>query len=548
MAPRTPNSGLWCLLFSFLVHFGSGALAASAVVQKRQAPNNGLVQQWLNSYWIWTSDGVGQHAPGGDRAFRTTYTPSSGVSVVGMNVLATADDYFTLYLNGQVICDTRWQVGTGVTVWASAQGATVSLNTNVPLVFAVLGTNNPSNGGAPAGILVAIQLSLSDGSTAFVTTGGSSWVASETVPTNFQSTDTSVSGWASASVLSKNGAADPWGVVQLPSTLTAVSVSLPQTSAATTPNTTPASSPTKVQNPTTPNPDPSVGTTAPTTVQTTVIITTEKTAGGGATTDGGQTTGANTLGPPGATATVVATIPPASSAGSDTEGGTHTTVGSGNGAVQSNVVAASSSSKPSTGAIAGGAVGGVIVLILLILGVLWCYRGRKRRGDAAKLVPFTATGTSNATEYEIFPQTTPSRNRALVPFMLQTPRNDGLRSKAPYGHDAKAVEAYGVGATESPGAGSSTMDDVELGRTAASNQGALADELQTTMQRLRQLTDELNRGLVEQGANNPQAAALRSRITQLMRAESVSGSSDIYHDRHTNIGTPPPYEGRPETS
>ncbi|KAG5638042.1 hypothetical protein H0H81_002162 [Sphagnurus paluster] len=368
---------------------------------KRQAPNNALVEQWIDAYWIWTSEGVGLHAPGGDRPFRTTWTPSPRVSVLSMNVLATADDYFTLYLNGQVVSDTRWEMSTGATVWATAVGSTASLNLSSSLVFAVLATNNPATGGAPAGLLIAIQLSLSDGSTSFVTTGNSSsWVTTTTVPADFQLPNTSVAGWVPASVISQNGADAPWGAVQLPSTLTVVSLSA---------SATPTSSS---------GPSPSLGTKVPSSSKTTPV-----------------------------------------------------------------------------GAIVGGVVGGTSVLLLLTISLLWYCRKRERAIEIPNLSAPPTTMEEYATSLPpvstVFPP-----NPSFTPFMLQTPREDGLRSKVSYDHEAaRPVEVFGVAATESSGAESNAMINPAVRGNSVGDQAELAEELRTTMNRLQQLTEELNRGV-----------------------------------------------------
>ncbi|KAG6847405.1 hypothetical protein H0H93_008300, partial [Arthromyces matolae] len=183
----------------------------SKALYSRQSPSSALTGAFQSAYWIYT-EALNNNAPADDKAFRATYTPPSGVSAVTANILITADDYFTLYVNGQVVGDTRSLIGTGTTVWANVHGYAVTLNIKgvAPIVFAVIVSNNANSA---SGLLAAMQIVLSDGSSTTIASGGGGWRATSSIPQNFADPGLNDSGWGTPVVLSKNGAIPGDGIL-----------------------------------------------------------------------------------------------------------------------------------------------------------------------------------------------------------------------------------------------------------------------------------------------------------------------------------------------
>ncbi|KAG6918731.1 hypothetical protein DXG01_012216 [Tephrocybe rancida] len=179
-----------------------------------QAVPDALATSFRAASWIWTSETGAPNAPAGDRAFRKTYTSPSGKTAVSALVLLTVDDQFTFYVNGNPLGSSP----TTQDIWKTSQKFSTSLNPNSNL-FAVRATNlaDVSTGGSgPAGLLAAIQITFSDGTTAIITSDAS-WRSIKTIPSNFQSPSLDDSSWAAASVITQYGSG-PWGTsVALPS-------------------------------------------------------------------------------------------------------------------------------------------------------------------------------------------------------------------------------------------------------------------------------------------------------------------------------------------
>ncbi|KAF8069973.1 hypothetical protein FPV67DRAFT_1667876 [Lyophyllum atratum] len=486
----------------------------------RAAPNNSLLQPWQAASWIWLPSGIDQQEPPGDCAFRTTYVPSGpSRAAVSANVLITADDYFTLFVNGQEIGGTRTPANDGQTVWATAIGYAVTLNTKgvAPVVFAVRATNAAQGA---AGLLVAIQLNLADGSTATISTGTSNWRATNDIPQNFASPDANDSGWSSTAVIEKNGGDAPWGGVVVPSDLTTVALK-------------PAPAPSGTTKSNTPNGP----TTAP--QGTTIIVATTVVTGADGSTHTITSTSTNTS--PSATQdaggvpqlTPLVLKPPSHAT---ENGGTSTSTLAG-GAGAANGGTASAQSKPPVGAIVGGIIGG-LVLFLLLLALLLHHRKRSHGAftpaaasesmhqirTAATIAPSSARSPSSAPS----PLTTPSSlvpHLQPTPFTLRVQNDDGLRSTS---HHEKAGiitpkwEPYGGARTP------------EHERTTG--------ELGVTMSRLHELAEELNRGLAEQGPDTPRLMLVSGRDAGLVGAGSTEGS--VRDQGWESEMGPPAYDGR----
>ncbi|KAJ6538050.1 hypothetical protein B0H19DRAFT_1270422 [Mycena capillaripes] len=140
-----------------------------------------------SSQWIWTNElsAPGAIAPIGARAFRKDFVPPLGRTPVQADIIVTADDAITtLYVNGAV-------VGTGGD-YRYAERFCVALRPCLN-VFAVTAVN----GGGPAGLLAAIQISYSDGTTSTIISD-TTWCFSTTVPNGYEQLFFDDNSWAPA--------------------------------------------------------------------------------------------------------------------------------------------------------------------------------------------------------------------------------------------------------------------------------------------------------------------------------------------------------------
>ncbi|KAJ7912391.1 hypothetical protein B0H13DRAFT_1713163 [Mycena leptocephala] len=101
--------------------------------------------------WVWTNAiPAGGNLPNGSRAFRRTFTPAPGQTPRSANILITADNAYTLYVNGV-------SIGSGNN-WPVAQHYVVNFGTATSeIVLAVLATNIDVT---PAGILLEMEVNM----------------------------------------------------------------------------------------------------------------------------------------------------------------------------------------------------------------------------------------------------------------------------------------------------------------------------------------------------------------------------------------------------
>ncbi|KAJ6468493.1 bacterial alpha-L-rhamnosidase-domain-containing protein [Mycena vitilis] len=159
--------------------------------------------------WIWNT-AAPSVAPG-TVAFRRALAVPAGKSATEVVVVITADDLFTLWVDGA-------QVGSApdeTDVWMAAQQFTVSLNSSSSpgnVVFGVLATNRAdvtSGGNSPAGLLAAINIFYSDGSSSALATD-TSWKANPSPADGWQNANFDDSAWAAAASEGAYGV-QPWG-------------------------------------------------------------------------------------------------------------------------------------------------------------------------------------------------------------------------------------------------------------------------------------------------------------------------------------------------
>lgn len=148
--------------------------------------------------WIWLAEG---ELPDQDRAFRVTGAAPEGTTATRAEVLITADDSFTLWVDGAEVGATEpaengWQGSRFYT--ADVSGPTA--------VIAVRGTNDAVSAGA---MLAVVRLTWSDGTTSTLTTG-SAWKSATQFPADFARPDLDDSGWGQAVEITPYGSG-PWG-------------------------------------------------------------------------------------------------------------------------------------------------------------------------------------------------------------------------------------------------------------------------------------------------------------------------------------------------
>ncbi|CAK5278380.1 unnamed protein product [Mycena citricolor] len=156
------------------------------------------------SQWIWTTDVSGGLAPVGSRAFRKDFVAPAGKTPLEADIIITADASFSLYVNNNL-------VGSGGNYRYATRFC-------VPLkdclnVFAV----NATNGGTapnPAGLIAAIQITYSDGTTSQLVSDAT-WRGAITFPSNYQSLSFDDNSWRPVFVEADFGAS-PWGTIPVP--------------------------------------------------------------------------------------------------------------------------------------------------------------------------------------------------------------------------------------------------------------------------------------------------------------------------------------------
>ncbi|KAJ6618085.1 hypothetical protein B0H10DRAFT_1947879 [Mycena sp. CBHHK59/15] len=133
--------------------------------------------------WIWT-DAIPASGtiPAGSRAFRRTFTPSSGQVPMSASIIITTDNSYTLWVNGV-------QVGTSAN-WPTAQHYTVNfVSAPSEIVFAVLATNTLASA---AGVLFAAEINMVPSGRANCTAGAfvltdATWVSTKgAIPAGWQ--------------------------------------------------------------------------------------------------------------------------------------------------------------------------------------------------------------------------------------------------------------------------------------------------------------------------------------------------------------------------
>lgn len=190
------------------------------------------------SNWLWSNSAGSTSAPSTIAAFRKTFNTPAGKSASNATVIITGDDGFAFYLNGVYIGSSLHSTD----VWKYAQRYTISLQATTNL-FAAKVVNGEQTAGNAAGLLAAIQIFYTDG-TSDVVRSDTTWRVNAAAPAGFEVPSTDDTSWANAVSLGLYGIA-PWGTnVGISDALpAALAGSILKTPSLTTSSTTTSSSP-----------------------------------------------------------------------------------------------------------------------------------------------------------------------------------------------------------------------------------------------------------------------------------------------------------------
>jgi alpha-L-rhamnosidase len=156
-----------------------------------------------NSDWIWYPEGdPATLAPTATRYFRAEVDIPSTEALARANFLITADDQWTLYVNGKLIGQSNGQAN----AWYEAQQEDVTGDLHVGAnTIAVAATN----AGGPGSWIGTLGLEYADGTTSSVVTNDN-WLASQTDPQGWQQPGFDDSSWVPALDVDPYGSG-PWG-------------------------------------------------------------------------------------------------------------------------------------------------------------------------------------------------------------------------------------------------------------------------------------------------------------------------------------------------
>jgi len=152
--------------------------------------------------WVWHDEGdPARSAPAAVRYFRRTVRIDPNQQIASAQLVMTADNRFTCWINGQ-------RVGTGANygrTYTMNVGRQLRAGTNVMAVEARNATNTPN----PAGLIATLVIKLADGHTIHAETDAS-WQSSTSVTEGWKTNLSAGDAWTPVRVLGPLGMA-PWG-------------------------------------------------------------------------------------------------------------------------------------------------------------------------------------------------------------------------------------------------------------------------------------------------------------------------------------------------
>jgi HEAT repeat protein len=207
MSRTSTHPGSFTSTASSRCQFGVPALLVACVtslagvaVARAEAGDFGAAE------WIWSAPPAGLAAldqPAGAAWFRASMTVSEKAQIRAAELLITADNQYSVYLNGRFVGAT----GADPNAWNRARRFDVA-----PMLAAghnVLAIEAVNTAPGPAGLLVRLGVALMDGQTAELTTHPA-WKCATEEPPNWQQPGLNDQAWPAAISLGTFGAA-PWG-------------------------------------------------------------------------------------------------------------------------------------------------------------------------------------------------------------------------------------------------------------------------------------------------------------------------------------------------
>ncbi|WP_405792978.1 family 78 glycoside hydrolase catalytic domain [Streptomyces sp. NBC_01506] len=158
--------------------------------------------------WIWSEGATTGDAPAGPAWFRAALELPAGADVARATVVVTADDDFTLHLDGTEVAHAPqqqdgWRTGRSADVTAAVKGA------GQRVVLAAVATNRGGASVNPGGFLARLIVETTDGQARELVTSGN-WRTVRSEQQGWQRSDFDDSGWSAATVLAPYGEG-PWG-------------------------------------------------------------------------------------------------------------------------------------------------------------------------------------------------------------------------------------------------------------------------------------------------------------------------------------------------
>jgi len=153
--------------------------------------------------WIWYPEGSpASLAPTATRYFRQEVDIPAGETLARANFLVTADDQWTMYVNGQEVGQSSGQTSS----WTQAQELDITSKLHPGAnTIAVAATN----AGGPGSWIGRLHLGYTDGTASDLVTDGT-WKASQTDPQGWQNPGFDDSAWVQAQSVAPYGSG-PWG-------------------------------------------------------------------------------------------------------------------------------------------------------------------------------------------------------------------------------------------------------------------------------------------------------------------------------------------------
>ncbi|KAK0460105.1 lectin [Desarmillaria tabescens] len=190
----------------------------ASLMQSIDARDVAPTLDFTNSAWIWTGEQTGDSdiAPVGVRPFRRKIPSSATKCPVCATIILSCDDSHTLYVNGI-------EIGSGACYTSSGMHSalyTVGMNPEGDNVVAIAVNND----GGPAGLIAAIIVDYTDGTTENIVTDAAWKTIQTTSPGGWTGPSFDDSTWVAA-VSEGPTASTPWGTPPLPPAMDMTGVS-----------------------------------------------------------------------------------------------------------------------------------------------------------------------------------------------------------------------------------------------------------------------------------------------------------------------------------